>query len=354
MIQQFKTIFWLSALLLFSSACDNVPQKMTLEYVGIAAEHEGMHVWGSSPVIGKDGKVHLYAAQWSKDKRPNFSGWYKDCEIGHYVSDSPEGPFEYLGVAVADQDSLFNSPHNPTVNYIDDKYVLCFIVNENDELKTQRIVMYVADDLNDNWRPAAGAEADGTVLRRPQDSTLWNYQAKLGVSNPSLIKFKDQYLLYHKSVVPRKDDPKRYVYSYGVAVSDKLEGPYEIQAPKVTSQNMPIEDAYAFAMNDSVYMLSRDFGARLGNAGGGLLWRSEDGLYFPENDTKRAYESLEHYVGKEALAEAKVYRGKKMGKLERAQVLSVDGLPAYLYLATGIQVKEGYGSSSHVFKINFE
>ncbi|MCG1035800.1 glycoside hydrolase family protein [Polaribacter sargassicola] len=325
---------------------------MKFEYVGVAAENKGMHVWGSSPIVDSEGRTHLYAAQWSINTQVDFSGWYKDCEIGHYVSNNPEGPFEYLGVAVKDLDKKFNSPHNPTINYIDGKYVLCFIVNEDNKLKTQRIIMYVADDLSDHWRPAKGAEADGTILRKPKDTTIWNYKAKLGVSNPTLIKFKGKYMLYHKSVVPK--EPKGSAYTYGVAVSDHLEGPYKIYNKRVTSPKMQLEDAYAFTMNDSVYMLSRDFVGTLGNSGGGLLWKSADGYYFPEDNTIRSYEDLEHYVGKEFLKDASVYRGKKFGKLERAQILFKNGKPAYLYLATGVQVKLGFGSSSHVFKINYE
>jgi hypothetical protein len=82
---------------------------MKFEYIGDAVQQEGMHVWGSSPVQDKDGKTHLFAAQWSTKTQPNFNGWYKDCEIGHYVSDSPEGPFKYLGVVVPDKDGVFNS-----------------------------------------------------------------------------------------------------------------------------------------------------------------------------------------------------------------------------------------------------
>ncbi|SDR65380.1 hypothetical protein SAMN05216503_0012 [Polaribacter sp. KT25b] len=322
------------------------------EYVGRAAENEGMHVWGSSPIKGKDGKIHLYAAQWPTNTQPNFNGWYKDCEIGHYVGDKPEGPFKYVGVAVEDKNGLFNSPHNPTISNIDGQYQLCFIVNENDDLKTQRIVMLVADDLNDTWRPAKGAEADGTILRQTKDSSVWNYTARLGVSNPSLIKYKGKYYLYHKSVV--RKEPKGYVYSYGLIVADNVEGPYVHNPIRVTEEKMPLEDAYAFTMNDSVYMISRDFRGALGNRGGGLLWKSADGLSFPKENTKRAYEDLQHYVGKEHLKDAVSYRGKKDGHLERAQLLFENGIPTYLYLATGVQTKSGYGSSSHVFKISFE
>lgn len=326
--------------------------NMKIEYVGRAADNEGMHVWGSSPIQDKDGKTHLYAAQWSTATQPDFNGWYKDCEIGHYVSDSPEGPFEYLGVAVEDKDGLFNSPHNPTISNIDGQYQLCFIVNENSDLKTQRIIMYVADDLNDTWRPAKGAEIDGTILRQTKDSSVWNYTARLGVSNPSLIKYKGKYLLYHKSVV--RKEPKGYVYSYGVVVADAVEGPYIHNPTRVTEEKMPLEDAYAFTMKDSVYLMSRDFRGTLGNRGGGLLWKSRDGFSFPAEKTVRAYEDLQHYVGEEHLKDAVSYRGKKDGHLERAQILFIDEKPAYLYLATGVQVKPGYGSSSHVFKISFE
>ncbi|MDC2889321.1 hypothetical protein [Psychrosphaera algicola] len=104
-------------------------------------------------------------------------------------------------------DTGFNAPHNPTIKYLDGKYVLTFIVNSNNQLKTQRIIMFVADDLKGNWRPAKSAEADGTILRKSTDKTAWNYHARLGVSNPSLIKKDGKYLLYLKSVIQK--NPKK-------------------------------------------------------------------------------------------------------------------------------------------------
>ena len=333
------------------SSLKSFSQAIQFKYIGIAAEKEGMHVWGSSPIIGPDGKVHLYVAQWPIATQTDFSGWFKDCEIAHYVGNSPEGPFNFVRVAVSDRDGNFNSPHNPTIKYLDGRYVLCFIVNENNNLATQRIVMLVADDLNDDWRPAKGAEADGTILRKTSDPLVWNYTAKLGVSNPTLIKHKGKYLLYNKSVVKKSAD--KYAYVYGVAVSDNLEGPYIHQTNRVTPPDMQLEDAYAFSMNDSVYLISRDFVGSKGSNGGGLLWKSADGLYFDSKNTTRAFEDLEYYLGEEALSQANVFRGKKHGHLERPQLLFINGKPAYLYLATGINVKAGFGSGSHVFKISF-
>ncbi|WP_419194086.1 glycoside hydrolase family protein [Novipirellula herctigrandis] len=338
-------------LLAVPTLCMAQPCDLEFEYVGKAVQTEGMHVWGSSPVIGPDGKVHLYVARWSMMTQKNFSGWYKECEIAHYVGDKPEGPFEFVRVAVPDSDGTFNSPHNPTIKKIDGKYVLCFIVNENSLLKTQRIVMYVADDLNDDWKPAAGAEADGTILRKSTEPGDWNVAAQLGVSNPSLVKHNGKYLLYDKSVVKPYPKAKRGRYNYGVAVSDKLEGPYKHHPKRVTPDSMQLEDAYAFTMNQHVYMLSRDFVGSKGSNGGGLLWKSKEGFFFDAENTTRAYEDLAHYVGKEALSEGKAYRGKIDGHLERAQVLAIDGNPAYLYLATGVNTTPGHGSCSHVFKM---
>lgn len=332
--------------------CFAQKQSFDFEYIGPAVEQEGLHVWGSSPVIGPDGKVHLYVAQWPIDTRPNFNGWYKDCEIAHYVGDQPEGPFEFVRVAVPDQDGSFNSPHNPTIQHIDGKYVLCFIVNEDDKLKTQRIIMYVADDLNDEWRPAAGAEADGTIARKSTNPDDWNYTARLGVSNPSLIKHKGKYMLYVKSVVNKNTEAKGGSYTYGVMLSDKLEGPYEHRSMSVTPVWYGIEDAYAFTMNDQVFLLSRDFGSKKGSHGGGLLWESvNDGLFFNKSRVSRSFEHLTHYIGAEAHKDAKVHRGDKTGRLERPQILMIDGEPAYVYLATGTNPNDGYGSRSHVFKM---
>ena len=51
---------------------------------------------------------------------------------------------------------------------------------------------------------------------------------------------------------------------------------------------------------------------------------------------------------------AAVHRGSEKGQLERPQILIVDGGPTSLYVATGINPQEGFGSCSHVFKLKVE
>lgn len=335
----------------------STPFKLDFEYVGLAVQKKDTHVWGTSPVMGRDGKVHLYVAEWPmpEDKKKDFRGYFTTSEIAHYIGGSPEGPFEFVRMAVTDKDGSFNAPHNPTIKLIDDQYVLCFIVNENDDRGKQRIIMYVSDDLNDEWRPAKGAEPDGTILRKPDDASVWNHSSVRGVANPTLIKHNDQYLLYFKSAIPdpEKDtnDFKNREFGYGVATSKTLQGPYEIHAERLTSKEMELEDAYAFSYGDTMYMVSRDIAATLGEKEGGLLWRSDDGFSFSATDTQRAFESLVSYVGEEVLEGAKNYRGSLKGQLERPQLLIQNGQPTYLYVATGINPNQGFGSSSHVFKV---
>ncbi|WP_017446901.1 glycoside hydrolase family protein [Gayadomonas joobiniege] len=344
--------FWGALLFILipsTSICHAQAYKFDFEYLGKVLERKNTHIWGASPIVGPDGKVHLFVAQWSTKTQNNFSGWYKDSEIGHYVAEKPEGPFTYLGKAVADLDTQFNAPHNPTIKQLDGKYVLTFIVNSDNKLSTQRIIMYVSDTLEGPWRPAKGAEKDGTILRKSNQITDWNYHAKLGVSNPTLIKKDDRYFLYVKSVIKKDPNKKSGAYTYGLAISNNLEGPYQYHSKAITRAG--IEDAYAFEFENNVYLMSRDFGNLKGDHGGGLLWRSNDGLFFDESNIMRSFEALEHYVGKDALKNSQVYRGKISGRLERPQILFVDGKPAYIYLATGINDSKDHGSASHLFKL---
>ena len=329
--------------------------QINFDHLKKAVQKRNTHVWGSSPIKSKDGKIHLFVAEWPKpqDKTERFSGWFKHSQIAHYVGDKPSGPFEFLGIAIDDKNETFNAPHNPTIQFINNKYILCFIVNEKNDLTKQRIVMYVSDNLED-WKPAKGAKKDGTILEAPFNKNIWNYNPRLGISNPSLIKYNNKYMLYYKSVLRDTtglDLRKNWDYGYGVAISDNVEGPYTYHPKRVTAEGLQLEDAYAFSYDDKVYMLSRDFKGSKGSHGGGLLWESEDGFYFSEKNVNRAYNDLQYYNAFTKQDSIYIFRGDKEGHLERPQLLIEDGKPSYMYVATGVNTEKGYGSCSHVFKL---
>ncbi|MGC6431389.1 MAG: glycoside hydrolase family protein [Jejuia sp.] len=337
------------------SVKNDIPNEFV--YKGIALEVEGMHIWGASPILDTNGRTHLYVSQWpiSKENPQDFSGWYKESQIAHYVSDSPEGPFELVGIAVPDMNGVFNSPHNPTVKYYDGKYVLCFIVNEFNNPQKQRIVMYVSNDLSDNWEPASRADPDGTILRQSNNNSIWSSKSFRGVTNPTLLKFKDTYLLYYKGVLcdeNKRTDFSKWFFGYGVAYSKKLEGPYIFHDKMVTPNTIQIEDAYAYQFQDKIILIGRDIRGHYGSSGGGLTMSSTDGFTFYKSDSYHSYNNLSSYIGFNKMKEYVLYRGDSKGNLERPQFLFKNNTPIYLYMATGLGKSTKFGSTSHVFRLN--
>jgi hypothetical protein len=69
------------------------------QYTGIAIEEPGYTVWGTSPIAGEDGKIHLFAARWPAELKVD-PGWRSHSEIAHYVGSSPEGPFHFSDIAL--------------------------------------------------------------------------------------------------------------------------------------------------------------------------------------------------------------------------------------------------------------
>ncbi len=184
-----------------------------LEYVGIAVTEPGYHVWGSSPVVGDDGRVHLFVARWPVSAK-FLPGWHTSSEIARYVSDSPEGPFRFQEVVLKGKepddssDSQVDSwdqcaPHNPTIHQVGDRYVLMYIANTGDDFPaSQNIGMLISKSLEGPWVKAG---KDGMVLTPPDDPSVWSHKSEVGVNNPALLQHPDgRFLLYYKA--KRKGD----------------------------------------------------------------------------------------------------------------------------------------------------
>lgn len=310
-----------------------------LEYVGIAVEEPDYHVWGSSPVIGPEGKTHLFVARWPITE--GFGAWLTHCEIARYMSDSPEGPYEFQEVIAkgSGKDTWdHQSPHNPNVQKIGEQYVLSYIANaggaKKSRVSSQRIGMLIADHPAGPWKKLG---EDGLVLSPPSDSGVWSYKSTVGVNNPALFAHPDgRFFLFYKAM--KQGDVRRM----GVAIADNIEGPYVFHKDSLTSNSSEIEDGYAFYENGMVYLLTTH------NSGGtGYLWESEDGLDFGEPIL--GYDTMSTYVETELVKNAKVLRGRKF---ERPQVLLQDGHPTHLFVASGANWNGGKGSYSCVLRIH--
>lgn len=98
------------------------------KYEGIAIEEPGYHLWGSSPMWGEDGKVHIFTTRWRIEHQFD-PGWRSHSEIAHYVADKPEGPFQFVDVVLqgTGKDTWDKCGiHNPAIHKVGNQYVFRF------------------------------------------------------------------------------------------------------------------------------------------------------------------------------------------------------------------------------------
>ena len=70
-----------------------------LKPLGRILELEGYYVWGTSPIVAPDGKIHVFFSRW--DAKKGMGGWIKGSEIAHAVADQPEGPYSDIETILA-------------------------------------------------------------------------------------------------------------------------------------------------------------------------------------------------------------------------------------------------------------
>ncbi|GAA4297556.1 glycoside hydrolase family protein [Aestuariibaculum suncheonense] len=318
------------------------------EFVGTAIEEPGYTIWGTSPIIDEAGKVHLFVARWPCELNVD-PGWRTHSEIAHYIGDSPEGPFTFLDVVVEgdiDLKSPVNplvtkiyAPHNPVIKKTEDSYALFYIVNDGIEKhpSNQYICMAVSKSLYGPWKKAP---ENGKILTPPSNPNYWNYKASNGVNNPAFLEHPNGgYFLYFKSEKAKM----------GLAIAENLEGPY-VQLPfPVTANDQNIEDGYAFMYDGQFCLLTTDNHGII-EAGGGILWKSNDGIHF--NEYEKGFHRINQYTNVN-MDKAAVHYGpktKSYAKFERPQILFLDNKPAYLYVPSGTNIYGGDCTISYILK----
>ena len=336
-----KSVFVLAILLIVSgNLFAQIPFADQFKFIGIAISDPGYHVWCTSPVWGDDGKVHLFASRWPKQYNVD-PGWRSHSEVAHYVGDSPKGPFTFSDVALKgtgqgtwDKFGI----HNPQIQKVGDQYILMYIANDNPDQPphpgNQRIGMATSKSPYGPWTKANGGKP---ILAPPVNPEYWNYKAKNGVVNPALLVYKGAYYLYFKSANAKM----------GLAISESLGGPY-VQLPfSVTENDKTIEDGYAFVFEGDICLLTTDNHGTL-KKGGGLLWRSKDGIHFDKYEA--GFNLVNEYPGANIQNPVWYYGDKTRIKFERPQLLLKDGKVQYLYVASGCNIYGGGSTVSYVME----
>ncbi|WP_207427033.1 glycoside hydrolase family protein [Pedobacter sp. SYSU D00535] len=316
-----------------------------LKPVGRVLETEGYYVWCNSPIQAPDRKIHVFYSRWPSKK--GMGGWINSSEIAHAVADRPEGPYTYLETVLAPRGLGFwdaTTCHNPHIQYVDGKYCLFYMGNSNGKTNTKRIGLAIADSLSGPWK-----RPDEPLLQ-PGSEGAWDDHC---TTNPAFVKNKGKYWLYYKSwnnndYYNSPDPAIRGNRKYGLAVADKLEGPYVRVSEKPVIDfsgkggNRQFEDAFVWHEKGKFKLLARDMGVY--NHEVGLYLESKDGMKWTEPTI--AYHPLKEYAA-EPPAPPHL---KRYGRLERPQLLFIKGKPAYLF--TTAQGGRYMTASSFVLKID--
>ncbi len=317
------------------------------EFLGEAINEPGWDVWGSSPVRTKDGRVHLFVARWPGEY-PFKSAWRVYSQIARYTADSPEGPFTFQEVVLKGDGQGWDAQgyHNPNIQKVDDQFVLTCIANDGKGRHgpNQRIGIWVADQVEGPWSPANG-DPEKPMLAPPEDPAIWCHKSRVGVSNPALLRMPNgSFHLYFKAV-----NPANHRMSMGVAIADKIEGPYVMRKDPITSNDRSIEDGYAFIWRSQVCLMTTDNHGML-EKGGGLLWVSKDGISFGEKPFLGFHNLREFYLKGNVPKSAKKHYNQYV-KFERPQILmSEDGEPEYLYCPSGAALDGSDGTNAYVLR----
>ena len=315
-----------------------------LRPVGRILEFEDYYVWCQAPIEASDGRTHVFFSRWPAAKR--MGGWINSSEIAHAVADTPEGPYRVLGTALAPRGAGHwdgTTCHNPHIKKIGDRYALFYMGNSNGRTDTKRVGLALADTLDGPWQ-----RSDRPLLE-PGPEGAWDDHC---TTNPSFVQHPSGELwLYYKSWNTAEymagKPPVRGNRKYGLAVSDRIEGPYRKHPrnPVIDfsgrGDNRQCEDAFVWREDGRFRMIARDMGVF--NHEVGLIMESTDGLAWSE--PKIAYQAARVYVDQPPPPAHLT----KYGRFERPQLLLRGERPIYLFTAS--QGGRYQTASGFLFKI---
>ncbi len=246
------------------------------------------YIWCGSMVRADDGKYHLYYSRWPR--KLGHYAWVTSSEVAHAVSNSAEGPFKFVDVALPARGKGFWDglcTHNPTVLRIGTKYYLYYMGNTGDgklmadlnwdHRNHQRIGVAVADNPNGPWqrfdKPVVDVSADP------------NAPDALVTTNPTVTaRPEGGVLMIYKGVARRRPLPFGGPVVLLTATADSPVGPFVKQSRPVFSLpgvNFAAEDPFVWYdyARTRYYAIIKDNEGYFTHAGKSLsLWESTNGF----------------------------------------------------------------------------
>jgi hypothetical protein len=298
-------------------------------------------VWGSAVIKGDDGKYHMYASRWPKFL-PFHPGWMVASEIVHAVSDTPEGPYNFVDVALPARGPEYwdgRSTHNPRILKHKDTYVLIYMGSTNPfddvtnaDTLTLASAFATVGRANKRIGMATSQSPYGPWERRDRPiletkpGTFYSFLT----SNPSpWINEDGSVIMLFKSRSYKEDYPFQTPMTIGVAKAPSIDGPFEVvvDEPIFGIDKMgEVEDMFLWRDETGYHMLAKDQrGSITGNRHAGILAHSKDGIYWELDENPLAYTREITWSDGDTMV---------MGQLERVFGLIENGRITHLFFAT--------------------
>jgi hypothetical protein len=319
---------------------NNLFDRIGIAPVGGGLSMEDYWVWGSSVVRGDDHLYHMYVSRWPKNL-PFHPGWMIASEVAHAVSETAEGPYRFVDVALPARGAQYwdgRSTHNPRVLKHKDLYVLYYMGSthpfdeiSNPDTLTLSSPYCVLARANKRIGIATSKSPYGPWERRDkpvletQPGTFYSFLT----SNPApWIEEDGSASLIFKSRQYKETFPYQSHMMIGVAKAKHFEGPYEVHPEPIFGVDKmgEIEDPFIWKDENGFHMIAKDQrGTITGNWHDGLLAHSRDGIEWVADKSPLAYTRVIKWNDGQEV---------KMGQLERAFGLIQDGKLTHLFFAT--------------------
>ena len=294
----------------------------------------GYWVWCGSVIKGEDGLYHMFAARWPNNL-PFFTGYVMSSEVVRAVSDSPEGPFHFQEVVLADRGEAYwdgRMAHNPTICKYGDTYLLfyigsCFKGERPDgEILKEKSLPVLSESYNQVRIGLATSKSVFGPWERPNKPILEPRPGKWDssvVTNPAPCILKDGSIyLYYRSNTPEG-------LKIGLTKAENFKAPFiRMKDGPVISfkDNGNVEDPFVWQNGEHFEMIAKDMtGSITGEKHGGIHAISIDGMDWKLANPPMAYSrNILWEDGSRSF----------QGSLERPQLLFQDGEPTHMFAAT--------------------
>ncbi len=301
-------------------------------------------IWGGTPVLGDDGRYHLFYDRWPRSNGRLMRGWLYVSQIAHATADRPEGPYAFADIALQgagdDPPGRWDAvnAHNAYCVRLPDpdtgkaRYYLYYVANRDDNTTSDDWLDHIVNQrIGVAWSDSPG----GPWTRSPVPACVPQPPLRSYVVNPGVTRLPDgRYLMLLKGrQLDTEPRGRMGAYLQDWALADRPTGPFVVQPTLLFPGSIPAEDPCVFVWEGRVYAAVKDWEGKLSGTKG-IAWLS---------GTIGADGSIAWSVPEHALISPRVLTwsdgaSTALRSLERPFILrDASGRPTHLFAAAAVE-----------------